>query len=66
MPFVQNDKKEAIESWFPDVETWIQDSSQNTVILCGAVSWSRRIKVLRILKHKVDSATSGMHALRAE
>ena len=65
MPFVQNDKKEAFESCFSDVKTWIQETSQNTVILRG-VRRSRRIQVLRILKHKVDSATSGMHALRAE
>ena len=28
MLFVQNDKKEAFESCFPDVKTWIQDSSK--------------------------------------
>ena len=66
MPFVQNDKKEAFESWFSDVKTWIQETSQNTVILRGAVRRSRRIQVLRILEHKVDPATSGMHALRVE
>jgi len=66
MPFVQNDKKEAFKSCFSDVRTWIQDSSQNAVILRGAKRRSRRIKVLRILEHKVDSATSGMCAFRAE
>ena len=65
MPFVQNDKKEAFKSCFSDVRTWIQDSSKNAIILRGVVRRSRRIQVLRILKHKVDSATSGMHALRA-
>jgi len=33
MPFVQYDKKEAFESCFSDVKTWIQEASQNTVIL---------------------------------
>ncbi len=66
MPFVQNDKKEAFESWFPDVKNWIQKTSQNAVILCRAERRSRRIQVLRILGHKVDPATSGKHALRAE
>ena len=66
MPFVQNDKKEAFKSCFSDVKTWIQETSKNAVFLCGAVWRSRRIQVLRILGHKVDSATSGMHALRAE
>ena len=28
MPFVQNDKKEVIENWFPYGRTWIQDSSK--------------------------------------
>jgi len=49
MPFMQNDKKEAFESWFSEVKTWIQDSSQNTVILRGAERRSRRIQVMRIL-----------------
>jgi virulence-associated protein VapD len=66
MPFVQNDKKEAFKSCFSDVRTWIQDSSKNAIILRGVVRRSRRIQVLRILKHKVDSATSGMHVLRVE
>ena len=66
MSFVQNDKKEAFESCFSDVKTWIQEASQNTVILRWAEKRRRRIQVLRILGHKVDSATSGMHALRAE
>jgi hypothetical protein len=66
MPFVQNDKKEAFKSCFSDVRTWIQDSSKNAIILRGVVRRSRRIQVLRILKHKVDSATSGRYALRAE
>jgi len=66
MPFVQSDKKEAFKSWFSDVKTWIQEASQNAVILPGAVRRSRRIQVMRILEHKVDSATSGMYALRAE
>ena len=66
MPFVQNDKKEAFQSCFSDVKNWIQQTSQNTVILRGALRRSRRIQVLRILKHKVDSATSGRYALRAE
>ena len=65
IPFVQNDKTEAFQSCFSDVKNWIQQTSQNTVILRGALRRSRRIQVLRILKHKVDSATSGMHALRA-
>ena len=51
MPFVQNDKKEAFENWFPDVRTWVQETSQNTVILCGTERRSRRIQVLRILRH---------------
>ena len=58
-------QKEAFQSCFSDVKNWIQQTSQNTVILRGALRRSRRIQVLRILKHKVDSATSGMHALRA-
>ena len=66
MPFVQYDKKEAFESCFPDVGTWIQEASQNAVILRGAVRWSHRIQVLRILEHTVDSATSGRYALHAE
>ena len=66
MPFMQNDKKEAFESCFSDVRTWIQEASKNAVILRGTVMWSRRIQVLRILGHKVDPETSGMHALRAE
>tara|TARA_Y100000031_G_scaffold136150_1_gene159968 strand:- start:113 stop:364 length:252 start_codon:yes stop_codon:yes gene_type:complete len=33
---VQNDKKEDFGSCFSDVRTWIQDSSQNAVILRGA------------------------------
>lgn len=41
-------------------------SFPKTVILRGAVRWSRRIQVLRIFGHKVDPATLGMHALRAE
>ena len=49
MPFVQNDKKEAFESCFPDVRTRIQETSQNTVIMYGAVRRSRRIQVIRIL-----------------
>ena len=49
MPFVQNDKKDAFESCFSDVRTWIQETSQNAVILRGAVRRSRRIQVLRIL-----------------
>ena len=49
MPFVQYDKKEAFESWFSDVKNWIQEASQNTVILCGAERRRRRIQVLRIL-----------------
>ena len=59
-------QKEAFQSCFSDVKNWIQETSQNTVILRGALRWSRRIQVLRILEHKVDSATSGMYALRAE
>ena len=59
-------QKEAFQSCFPDVRTWIQDSSKNAIILRGVVRRSRRIQVLRILKHKVDSATSGRYALRAE
>ena len=35
-PCVQNDKKKAFGSCFSDVRTWIQDSSQNAVILRGA------------------------------
>ena len=35
-PCVQNDKKEASGSCFSDVRTWIQDSTQNAVILLGA------------------------------
>ena len=66
IPFVQNDKKEAFESWFPDVGTWIQEASKNAVILRGAVWRSHRIQVLRILGHTVDPATSGTHVLRAE
>ena len=66
MPFVQNDKKEAFESCFSDVKTWIQETSQNTVILRGTVRWSHRIQVMWILEHKVGPATSGMNALRAE
>jgi len=66
MPFVQNDKKEAFESCFSDVKTWIQEASQKKVILRGAERRSRRIQVLKILEHTVDPATSGMHALRAE
>ena len=65
MPFVQNDKKEAFKSCFSDVKTWIQETSQNAVILRRAIRRSRRIQVLKILEHIVDSATSGMHALRA-
>ena len=49
MPFVQYDKKEAFESCFPDVRTRIQETSQTTVILYGAVRRSRRIQVIRIL-----------------
>jgi len=49
MPFVQYDKKEAFESCFPDVRTRIQETSQNTVILNGAVRRSRRIQVIRNL-----------------
>jgi len=49
MLFVQYDKKEAFENWFSDVKTWIQETSQNAVILRGAVRRSRRIQVLRIL-----------------
>jgi len=33
MPFVQNDMKEAFKSCFSDVKTWIQETSQNAVIL---------------------------------
>ena len=66
MTFVQNDKKEAFESWFSEVRTWIQEASQNAVILRGAIRQSRRIQVLRILGHTVDPATSGTHFLRAE
>ena len=66
MPFVQNDKKEAFESWFSDVKTWIKDSSQNAFILRGAERRNRRIQVLRILEHTVDPETSGTHVLRAE
>jgi len=51
MLFVHYDKKEAFENWFSDVRNWIQETSQNTVNLCGAVRWSRRIQVLRILEH---------------
>ena len=36
MPFVQYDKKEAFKSCFSDVKTWIQEASQNAVILRGA------------------------------
>ena len=35
-PCVQNDRKEGSGSCFSDVRTWIQDSSQNAVILRGA------------------------------
>ena len=35
-PCLQNDKKEDFGSCFSDVRTWIQDSSQNAVILRGA------------------------------
>ena len=49
MLFVQYDRKEAFENWFSDVKTWIQETSQNAVILRGAVRRSRRIQVLRIL-----------------
>ena len=35
-PCVQYDRKEAFGSCFSDVRTWIQDSSQNAVILRGA------------------------------
>ena len=63
---MQNDKKDAFESWFSDVKTWIQEASQDAVILRGAERRSRRIQVLRILGNIVDPATSGMHALRAE
>ena len=66
MLYVQYDKKEAFENWFSDVRTWIQETSQNAVILRRAERRSRRIKVLRILGHVVDSATSGIHAHRAE
>ena len=52
MPLVQNDKKEAFENCFSDVKNWIQDSSQNAVILRGALRRSRRIQVLRILDIK--------------
>ena len=59
-------QKEAFQSCFSDVKNWIQEASQNAVILRRAIRRSRRIQVLKILEHKVDSATSGMHALRAE
>ena len=49
MLFVQYDKKEAFENWFSDVRNWIQETSQNTVILRGAVRRSRRLQALRIL-----------------
>ena len=52
MPFVQYDKKEAFESCFPDVRTRIQETSQNTVILRGAIRRSRRIQVLRFCNIK--------------
>ena len=35
-PCVQKDRKEGSGSCFSDVRTWIQDSSQNAVILRGA------------------------------
>ena len=35
-PSVQKDRKEGSGSCFSDVRTWIQDSSQNAVILRGA------------------------------
>ena len=66
MPFVQYDKKEAFENWSPDVRTWIQNSSQNAVILRRALRRIRKIQVLRILGDIVDPATSGRYALRAE
>ena len=59
-------QKEAFQSCFSDVKNWIQQTSQNTVILRGAVWRSRRIQVMRILEHTVDPATSGRYALRAE
>ena len=49
---MQNDKKEAFKSYFTDVRTWIQEASQNAVILRGAIRRSRRIQVLRILDIK--------------
>jgi len=66
MPFVQSDKKEAFKSWFSDVKTWIQETSQNAVILRRAEWRRRRIQVLRILGHTVDLETSRTHALHAE
>ena len=59
-------QKEAFQSCFSDVKNWIQQASQNAVILRGTERRSRRIQVLRILRHIEDSATSGTHALRAE
>ena len=66
MPFVQNDKKDAFESCFSDVRTWIQETSQNAVILRRDERRSRRIQVLRILENIVGHAISGMHVLRVE
>ena len=59
-------QKEAFQSCFSDVKNWIQQTPQNAVILRRAIRRSRRIQVLKILEHIVDSTTSGMHALRAE
>ena len=36
-------QKEAFQSCFSDVKNWIQQTSQNTVILRGALRRSRRI-----------------------
>ena len=59
-------QKEAFQSCFSDVKNWIQQASQNAVILRGTERRSRRIQVLRTLGHTVDPATSGRYDLRAE